>query len=150
MEFTIQKKVVRVPTEFIFLNGMRLSWSDFESSLKALEALNPQEKRYYGGGIERQELRHLLQISYDQDWIKTWASRGVVTPYNYDWDNDDRTVTTEMVKAGPAYKPFMKAVRTFAKTLAQERAKAHKEALRKSLQDELQALDAEPTLINSI
>jgi hypothetical protein len=137
--FKLEKQVVAVPTEFIFLGGIRLSWSEFDASLKALEALAPSKK--YPEGIERRDLRHLLGVAYDQNWVKTWQERGVVVAYNYDWDNDGRTVTTEMVKAGVAYKSLMKSIGAFQAKLQVERAEQRRKDRRAHLEAQLAELD---------
>ena len=141
MEFTLEKQVISIPTEFVIIDGVRLSFSDFDASLQVFEALG-QAQGKYPEGIERRDLRHLLQMSYDSAWVKVWHARGVVLPYQYDWDNDGHTVTTEMLKAGPNYQSFMRSVKAFQVQLSAERAATAKEARRASLKAQLKALDA--------
>jgi hypothetical protein len=140
-EFKIQKQTVRIPTEFVVINGQRFSYDYFDTTIKALEALDPKDNKHYPVGIERRELRHLLQQAFDADWVKLWSERGVITPYNHDWDNDGHTVVAEMVKAGPTYKFFMKSVKAFQAQRSIERDQAHLEVRRATLKRQLQDLD---------
>ena len=141
MEYTIEKQVVKVPTEVVVLNGVRLDWSEFFGvTLRALQAIGPGKTRRYPEGIDRRELRHLLENAFDENWIKGWVERGVIQIYNYDWDNDGRTITTERLRPGVGYKPFMSAVAAFQKTVDAERAATALNARRKNLQAQLRAL----------
>ena len=144
MEFKIEKQVVKVPTAFVTINGIRIGFSAFEASLEALEALDPSKtRRHYPDGIELLDLRHLLGDAYDSHWVKIWEARGVVTSFNYTSEDDYGSHHThEMLKAGAGYKPFMKAVKVFQAQLASERREADIKARRADLKSQLKALDA--------
>jgi hypothetical protein len=144
MEFKIEKQVVKVPTAFVVINGIRLSFSAFESSLEALQALDPTKtSRHYPDGIDRDDLRRLLGAANDSHWVKIWEARGVVTSFDYFSEDDYGSHHThEMIKAGPGYKPFMKAVKVFQSQLQAERAISATKTRRASLKAQLKALDA--------
>jgi hypothetical protein len=140
--FKLTRKVVAVPAEFVFLNATRMSWASFNAALEVMAALEAIATKKWPGGIERSELRHLLHAAYDSDWVRLWSARGVIVSYNHFWEDDYGTRhTTEMVKAGPAYQPFMKAVRAFQAQLKIEHAKDSLESRRRDLQSQLQDLD---------
>ena len=149
MEFTLETKAVNVPTEVIVLNGVRLSPDEFASSLQALQAIGKADD-HYPKGLDRRELRHLLQTPFESAWVKQWEDRKVIETFRYYWDTESGgSVTEEMVKAGPAYPAFMRAAKAFQVKLASERTAAAEVArrtdLKRDLKRQLKALDKPPT-----
>lgn len=128
-EFKVEKKIVRVPTDFVVINNVRHSWQSIHKSVEILRSLN--------GKPVNTELAHL-----SRDWVRQWEAQHVIVSYDSDWDNDGRTVTEHMVKQGPAYKQFFVAWRAFEAQMRLENAQAAREARRAALQSELRALDA--------
>lgn len=133
MEFTIEKKVVRVPTAFVLLNGERYDRNEFYQIVEIFH-------RFAKGPLERRDL------NLTRDFIVHWEKQGVLTSYN-DFHTDDygERHTYEMLKKGPAYTQFFVAFQTFETKLQLERNQADLAQRRKDIKQQLKDLDRPAT-----
>jgi hypothetical protein len=135
MEFTIGKKVVRVPTDFVVLNGTSYDWTEFYQIIEILH-------RFAKGPLDRRD----LNLNLNRDFVVEWEKQGVLTSYNefHTGDYGDQH-TYEMLKKGPSYAKFFAAFRTFETKLQLERQEADRAARHTSLKKQLKDLDVVPS-----